>query len=223
MKVLGFDCAGRGCAASVLDGDRVLAARALDMERGQSERLVPLIAAVLADANLAPADLDLIAVTTGPGGFTGIRIGLACARGLALATGKPAVGVTNFEAAAAAVPPEARDGRSLVAVIELKRAEFYLQVFSPSGPAQGDGALVAKDALAAFLPRGALLLAGDAAARLAPLLRRHDVALAPGTSRADAGRVALLGRARFKAEGAAPLRPLYLRAPDTTKPRVASP
>ena len=99
LKVLGFDCAGSGCAAAVLAGDRVVARRAEKLERGQAARLMPLIAETLKEAGLVPADLDLIAVTTGPGGFTGIRIGLAAARGLALAAGIPAVGVSNFAAA----------------------------------------------------------------------------------------------------------------------------
>src|SRR5665213_4622386 len=77
MNVLGFDCAGRGCSAAVLRGDTVLASRAEPMERGQAEKLMPLIVETLAAAGVAATALDLVAVTTGPGGFTGVRIGLA--------------------------------------------------------------------------------------------------------------------------------------------------
>ena len=220
FKVLGFDCAGRGCAAAVLAGANVLARRAESMERGQAERLMPLIAETLKEAGLAPGELDLIAVTTGPGGFTGIRIGLAAARGLALATGIPAAGVSNFAAAAAAVPPQVREGRVLVAAIESKREEFYLQAFAASGEALGAGALVHPRDLEAFLPAGKLLLTGDAAARLLPRLKHRDAEIAAGSGPPDPAAVARLGLALWQKGEAAPPRPLYLRAPDTTSPRA---
>src|SRR5690242_5133699 len=114
MKVLGLDSAGGQCAVAVLDGERVAAARAEAMVHGQAERLLPLIAETLAAAGVTPAALDLIAVTTGPGSFTGIRIGLAAARGLALATGRTVTGVGVFDVYAASVPPTTRQGCKLV-------------------------------------------------------------------------------------------------------------
>lgn len=221
MKILGFDCAGRGCAVAVLDGELVLAVRREDMERGQAERLMPMISQALATAGLAPDNLDLIAVTTGPGGFTGIRIGLATARGLALATGVPSVGVSNFAALAEAVPPDRRGGRALVAAIESKREELFLQSFAASGPPLSEGRQIHPRDVAAFLPKGALLLAGDAASRLATHLQGRDVVLAPGTGAVDPALVVRCGAAIFQAEGAVPPRPLYLRAPDTTTPKAA--
>ncbi|SRR5579875_420785 len=220
MKVLGLDSAGGRCAVAVLDGERIAAARAEAMVRGQAERLMPLIAAALAAAGVAPAALDLIAVTTGPGSFTGIRIGLAAARGLALATGRPAIGVGVFDAYAQAVPPTARGGRTLAVAVESKRDEFYLRVFAAGGaspPAQ-----VSPRDVAAWLPQGPLLLAGDAAARLQAQLSGRDVAVAAGTEAVDPALVARLGRARHAAGDAAPPRPFYLRAADTTTPRRAA-
>jgi tRNA threonylcarbamoyladenosine biosynthesis protein TsaB len=220
FKVLGFDCAGRGCAAAVLAGGSVLARRAESMERGQAERLMSLIAETLKEAGLAPGELDLIAVTTGPGGFTGIRIGLAAARGLALAAGIPAAGVSNFAASAASVPPPARGARVLVAAIESKREEFYLQAFAASGAARGEGALVHPRDLEAFLPAGRLLLTGDAAARLLPWLKHRDAVIAEGSGPPDPVVVARLGLELWQKGEAPPPRPLYLRAPDTTAPRA---
>src|SRR5579862_6116166 len=191
-KVLGFDCAGRGCAAAVLAGGRVAASLAETMERGQAERLMPLIAETLKEAGLSPGELDLIAVTTGPGGFTGIRIGLAAARGLALAAGVPAAGVSNFAACAASVPPDSRQGRALVVAIESKREEFYLQVFAADGKA-GEAAQIHPRQLESFLPAGPLLLAGDAAARLLPWLKQRDAQIAAGSGPPDPADVALLG------------------------------
>jgi tRNA threonylcarbamoyladenosine biosynthesis protein TsaB len=165
VSVLGIDSAGSACSAAVLSGGRVLARRFAAMARGQAEALMPMIAAVLEEAGLAVAALDLIAVTIGPGAFTGLRIGLAAARGLALASGVPALGITSFAAVAAQVPLEGRHGRSLVVALESKRTELYLQAFAADGAALGKGALVAPEQWPSFVPLGPLLLAGDAAAK----------------------------------------------------------
>jgi tRNA threonylcarbamoyladenosine biosynthesis protein TsaB len=221
MKVLGIDSAGSQCAATVLDDERVLAARAETMARGQAERLLPLIAETLAVAGVAPAALDFVAVTTGPGSFTGIRIGVAAARGLALAAGRPAIGVGVFEAYAAAVLPAARRGRTLVVAVESKRDELYLQTFAADGAASAAQVLPA--AAAAWLPPGPLLLAGDAAARLWTALGGREAEIAPDTAAVDPGLVARLGRAHYLAGRREPPRPFYLRAPDTTRPCRAAP
>ena len=100
------------------------------MERGQAEILLPMIAAVLADARYRrrPRSM-LIGVATGPGSFTGLRIAIAAARGLALATGVPAIGITRFAAIAARFPPSHRGGRSLLVALDTKRDDFFLQLF----------------------------------------------------------------------------------------------
>jgi tRNA threonylcarbamoyl adenosine modification protein YeaZ len=94
---LGFDTSAAHCAAALLSGERVLAARADEMARGQAERLVPLLEEVLAEAGAAWRDLDRIGVGIGPGNFTGIRIAVATARGLSLSLGIPSVGINAFE------------------------------------------------------------------------------------------------------------------------------
>ena len=221
VSVLGIDSAGNACSAAVLSGGRVLSRRFAAMARGQAEALMPMIAAALAEAGRAADALDLIAVTVGPGAFTGLRIGLAAARGLALASGVRALGITSFAAVAAQVPLEARHGRSLVVALESKRSELYLQAFAADGAALGEGALVAPEQWPGFVPAGPLLLAGDAAPRLAAALADRNPALAPGAGLADAADVARLAAAAWR-PGLRPLppRPLYLRAPDTTAPRL---
>lgn len=221
MKVLGLDSAGSQCAVAVLDGERVAAARAEAMAHGQAERLVPLIAETLMAAGIAPAALDLIAVTTGPGSFTGIRIGLAAARGLALATGRTVIGIGVFDAYAASVPAAARQGRTLVVAVESKREEFYVQPFAAAGAASAPPAQVHPHDLAAWLPPGPLLLAGDAAERLRANVTARDIAVAPGTNAVDAAWVGRLGRQQANGGATEPPRPFYLRAPDTTTPRRA--
>jgi len=222
VNVLAFDCAGRGCAVAVVADGRVTARRSLAMERGQAEALMPLIAATLGDAGVAIGEVGLLAVTVGPGAFTGLRIGLAAARGLALATGLPLIGITGFDAAAAAVPPPLRAGRPLVVALDSKRDEIFVQCFAAYGPALGEGALVAPDRASAMVPPGPILLAGDAAELLAPWLGAR-AAIAPGTAQPDPAIIARLALGRWRpGEHPAPPGPLYLRAPDTTEPRRAS-
>ncbi len=177
---------------------------------------MPMIKSVLEEASLGVVMLDLIAVTTGPGSFTGLRTGLAAARGLALAGGIPLLGVTSFEAAAETARGEA-GRRPLVVALESKREELFLQCFDDAGP--GKPALVAPAAWCGFVPRTAFVLAGDGAQRLAAALGRADATIAPAAGPVDAAIVARLGGARWRpGTRPAPPAPLYLRAPDTTQP-----
>ena len=105
---LGFDTSAAHCAAALLQGDRLLAERREEMARGQAERLMPLLQELLDGAGVAWRDLAVIGCGTGPGNFTGIRISIAAARGLALALGIPAVGVSATEAAACGLPRPCR-------------------------------------------------------------------------------------------------------------------
>lgn len=227
MKILAFDCAGNSCSAAVLDGARVAARRFSAMARGQAEALMPMIEAVLAEARIDLAAIDLIGVTTGPGGFTGLRIALATAHGLALASGIPAVGVSCFAAVAAALPAEPgseKAARSLVVALESKREELFLQSFAPTA---GPPALVAPDRWASWVPGGPLLLAGDGAPRLIQTLALapggRPMTLAPGPGLPDAVDVARVAALSWRpGEHPPPPQPLYLRAPDTTSP-VAPP
>ena len=104
MRILAIDTALEACAAGIIEmPDRVLAEESVAMARGHAEALMPLLARVMNRAALGFPDLDRIAVTVGPGSFTGLRVGIAAARGIALAASKPAVGVSTL-AAFAAVP-----------------------------------------------------------------------------------------------------------------------
>ena len=126
--ILGFDTSAAHCAAALLCGDRVIAARVEPMEKGQAERLVPMLEEVLAEGGTGWQDLAALAVCTGPGNFTGVRIAVATARGLALGLGIPAIGVTLLEARAAGA-----DGPVTV-VEDARRGEVYVQRF-PGGAA----------------------------------------------------------------------------------------
>ncbi|MEC9197503.1 MAG: tRNA (adenosine(37)-N6)-threonylcarbamoyltransferase complex dimerization subunit type 1 TsaB [Pseudomonadota bacterium] len=120
---LAFDTSAAHCAAALLQGDRLVAARADAMSRGQAERLMPLLEEVLAEGGCAWSDLAVIGVGVGPGNFTGIRISVSAARGLALALEIPAVGVSTLEALALDAP------RPVRTVVNAPRDQLYEQGF----------------------------------------------------------------------------------------------
>lgn len=224
--VLAMDAAGAACSAALWREGRVRARRLERMRRGQSERLVPMIQEVMSEAGSGYADLDVIAVTVGPGGFTGVRIGLATARGLALALGRPLVGISNFLALAAAARAEAPPDRLIAAMIDAKRRDLYVQVFTPELAPHGEPAAVLPESLEAFLPPGALVLVGDgvdqALGALAGGGRDLVVSAVPGV--VDAAQVAdLVGTGAVSGAASERPQPLYLRPPDVTLPERTAP
>src|SRR5436309_15579980 len=133
MRVLAIDTALEACSAAVFDTNSGIAAsETRGMARGHAEQLMPLVARVMNKAGLEFADLDRIAVTTGPGSFTGLRVGISAARGIALAAGKPAIGLSTL-AGLAAPYIAADDSMPVVAAIDAHHDNIYLQVFGPSG------------------------------------------------------------------------------------------
>ena len=195
--VLAFDTSAAHCAAALVRGDTVLAARAEDMAKGQAERLMPLLEELLAEAGLGWHDLDAIGVGTGPGNFTGVRISVAAARGLALGLGIPAVGVTALEAAAHGLP------RPLVVAEDARRGEVYCQSFTP---APGEARLVQLDAVPA------LPVTGSAATPVSALTGAS--VLPPALPLAEA--IARIAAAR-SLPSPRPA-PFYLRAADAAPP-----
>lgn len=216
--VLALDAAGLVCSAAVTVGDAITYAERLACRFGQAEQLLPMVDRALRRAGLQPTSLDFIAVTLGPGSFTGIRIGLAAAKGIALATGTPLIGVTSFEAAAVAFTK--RDDLLLVA-LESRREELYVQLFDPRCDPVSQPAAMSPLALADFvnatigtLP---LVVVGDAAQRAGMSLSERADTTILENSAADAistSRAALRRLARGKESGTA--RPLYLTPPAVT-------
>lgn len=208
MIVLGLDTCLAACSVAVRDGARVLAWRSEVMARGHQERLAPMAERVMAEAGLAFARLERIGVTVGPGSFTGLRVGLAFAKGLSSALGVPLAGVSALEALAA-------EAEGLVfAAVDARRDQVYLQAFEDGRPLMAPDVLelgVAAARVAEIAAGRQLTLVGSGA----PLL----VALAPGArlltpEGADARLVAALAARRDPV----PVRPLYLRAPDARLP-----
>lgn len=222
MRVLAIDTALEACAAAVLDSasGAIAAHESLTMQRGHAEALMPLIQRVMARAGLGFGELDRIAVTTGPGSFTGLRVGIAAARGLGLAAGKPVVGLTTLAAFAAPLIA-ANDTLPVVVAIDARHDHVYLQVFGPGGRTLVAPRLCPlRDALRAAAG-GAARLTGNAAEILAKAWPAGEKPPSKIEQRGapDIDWVARLGAAAQ--ESTAPPKPLYLRAPDA-QPQNAS-
>ena len=216
--VLAFDSAGGACSAALLRDGALVARRWEEMDRGHGEVLMPMIETVTADCGYAA--LDLICVGTGPGGYTGLRIAIAAARGLALATGLPVLGVDNLQLHQQQVC-RAHPGRGCAVILETRRADFYLQTFAADGTSLDAPSVVTADAVAERLAlRGpGLVLAGDAATRFAETGAASDDAWAGLVQQhADSAELAMLGARRFSEATHTPLSPLYLRPPDVSPP-----
>jgi tRNA threonylcarbamoyl adenosine modification protein YeaZ len=222
MRVLAIDTALEACSAAVLDTERagVIAYESLPMQRGHAEALIPLIARVLESARLSFAELDRIAVTTGPGSFTGLRVGISAARGIALAANKPAVGLSTLAAFAAPLIA-ADDTLPVVVAIDARHDHVYCQVFGPGGRTLVTPRLVPLHEALRAAATGAPRLTGTAANMLAaawPDGVRPPSAVEQRQA-PDIGWVARLGAAA--AETGLPPKPLYLRAPDAQPQNAA--
>lgn len=205
MIVLAIDTCLFACSVAVVDGERVLARRVEPMSRGHQERLAPLVQEAMVEAGLGFDQLERIGVTVGPGSFTGLRVGLAFAKGLAAALAIPAVGVGSLEALA---EPETGN---VVAVLDAKRGQVYLQAFSGGVSVSAPDALPIETAAARLAEFAPDILIGTGAALLADVRPGVRVIEADVT---DPVAVARLAASR----PVVPPRPLYLRAPDAKLP-----
>ena len=190
--VLAFDTSAAHCAAALLSGDRVLESRVEEMATGQADRLLPLLEEMLAGAGIHWRNLAVIGVGTGPGNFTGVRISVAAARGLALGLGIPAMGVTTFEAMALGA------ARPVLVRLDARRGHVYAQVF---GDAPSAARLISTEEEAPTPPGTTVLGFGSDAAPRDPL----------------AVAIARIARDRLGEPHARPA-PFYLRGADALPP-----
>lgn len=209
MIVLAIDTAGVDCSAAVYDGTerRLLAERTEMIGRGHAEKLMATIDAALDDAGLPLSKVERIAVTIGPGSFTGIRVGVAAARGLALSLGIEAVGVSTL-AVLAGMAQET--GKPVLAAIDAKRAEVYVQPFSADRQPLAEPDMVSLDRFRAMAANGQWQLVGSAAALLADPQAETEK---------DRFAIAIVARLGADATAVGKPKPLYLRGPDA-KPQT---
>ena len=208
-RILALDAALARCSAAVVVDGEVIAERHQDVARGHAALLPVLAQAVLAQAGLAPPLLQLIAVTVGPGSFTGLRAGLALAHGIALAAGVPLVGVSVGEALAEAFPHLGR--RALWSAIDSRRGRVFLE---------RDGRVTALALDNLPRPDGPVAIAGDAAIAVAARLAAREVDVMLTDARLPLGRhIAQVGQRRLA--GDLPPRaaqPIYVDPPEARLP-----
>jgi tRNA threonylcarbamoyladenosine biosynthesis protein TsaB len=230
--LLAIDTAGSACSVAVGCGPALLAAECRAMRHGHAEALLPMIDRVMGAAALAPAALDGVAVAVGPGGFTGIRVGLGAAHGIALALTARLIGVTSFAAviaslASAASVPGAP--KAVLVALDSRRDDLYVQLFDRADAEPlAEPAAVLPDALAdyvaGFVGAAPLLIAGDMAEQAEAVLGGHfDVAIVADSAPDARGVLAAALRQIERDPAGSPPRPLYLRPPDVTMPMRRGP
>ncbi len=223
MNILALDTAMSACSVALWRDGGVCARRLERMERGQSEALMPMVVEIMAGAGEDFSGIDLLAVTVGPGAFTGLRIGLAAARGMALAAGLPCLGATTLEVVAHGAAANGLNGRPLLVALDSKRDDVFAQAFaaglSPLGPPR---ALPAGDLPALIGSAGSAVVAGDASAPAAAALAEAGIEteISSALGVPDAAVLAEIAYRRWRAgETAAMPSPLYLRPPDAAIPK----
>jgi tRNA threonylcarbamoyladenosine biosynthesis protein TsaB len=222
-RILAIDTALPAVSVCVLDeGEREpVAAQSVAMEKGNAEALMPMIEKLMAQVQGGFASLDRVAVTVGPGSFTGIRIGVAAARGIALARGLDVVGVSTLAAFAAPLLVGDADG-IVAAAIDARHGHVYFSAYGPGGHILTSPRILAVKEACRLLGGGRVRAAGSGAVLLREeaALTGGDIAVANGAPAPDILAVARLGLAASPDN--APARPIYLKAPDAQPAKRSS-
>jgi tRNA threonylcarbamoyladenosine biosynthesis protein TsaB len=229
MKVLALDTALGACSVAIAVDGRLVSSAHEELARGHAERLFDLVAACEIEAGLTAKDMDRLAVTIGPGTFTGLRVGLAAAKGMALATGKPLMGLNTLHLVALGAGGEGLTGPDKVLLtFDARRGEVYHQLFDSDlaplslpqiGTVEEAAALaeqtIAEQAIVSAAAR--LLLVGTGSQVVQPLLGSKGI-LSQASEQPHAAALALFCDAQEDLSAYAP-DPLYLRAPDAKPPK----
>ena len=225
MNILALDTSMGACSAAVLcatDGARTLHARQVEMPRGHAEALMPMVQEVMAEAGLEPHDLDVIAATVGPGSFTGVRIAIAAARGLALVTKAELFGTDSLTVMARAALMGGAEPKGPFAVAaDARRGMAYFGLYDEGGGKLDGPLLIAPDDAVNLLPESLHLAVGNGAQFLADAAAGQNRALEPALGALQPNAAALAEIALESGETCANLRPLYLRPPDA-KPQATA-
>lgn len=227
MNILAFDTCFNACSVAVGIEARgaieSVAERYEEMASGQAERLITMIAEVLAEAGITMAEVDIIAVTTGPGTFTGTRIGIAAAKGLALDRAIPVVGLSSLQVIAREIAFSASPHCDICVAVDVRRDELYVQFFDKSGLIARSGpALMTVKQLQEIVRLRDVILAGSGATLIAGHGAQQPLGYIAMPTALPRARYALDLLPPGTPQGIQPIFPLYLRAPDA-KPSSAAP
>ncbi|HTC84298.1 MAG TPA: tRNA (adenosine(37)-N6)-threonylcarbamoyltransferase complex dimerization subunit type 1 TsaB [Rhizomicrobium sp.] len=213
MKILAVDTALGACSVALLNDEKVLAHLIEPMDRGHAERLAPMVDEAMKAAKVEFSSLDRLAVTTGPGTFTGQRVGLAFMRGLRLALKLPLTGITTLEAIATAATAETANAKA-AAIHDARREEAYLLLKDGAAVVQQPAVMPFQDAVEYIRTFGACALAGTGAkAAVQELGQGFELSTIRQPDALWVARLAVQRPAAANAPG-----PLYLRAPDAKLP-----
>jgi len=210
--ILGFDTSLMALSVAVVQGPEVLANRTVEGVRDHAERLPGLIDEMIDEAGKAFSDISRIAVTVGPGGFSGLRVGLAHARGMALVLGCPVIGIGTLEALVAGCRTEG----PVIAAIDARRGELYIQTFDANRAPLNPPQALSPQAAAHEYTGDSATIVGTGRALLLDALPPEALATDGGTDFPDAADVARLAVGRLAGDG--PPQPLYIRPPDAKLP-----
>jgi tRNA threonylcarbamoyladenosine biosynthesis protein TsaB len=219
VRVLAVDTTTERGSVAVTQDDSVSGEVRIASPDGHSRRLLPVIDFLLGALDLKPGDVDAFAVVTGPGSFTGLRVGLSTVQGLALGSGRPCLGVSALDVLAARI---AGASAVSVAVMNAGRGEVYGALYDDEGRAVGAATVEAPERLVDRTPEVAAFVGEGAERHRELILSLRPRAFFPARSLFLAGTLGRLAARRIKrGEGIAPadLRPLYLREPDIRRPR----
>jgi tRNA threonylcarbamoyladenosine biosynthesis protein TsaB len=218
MNILALDTSMGACSAALVTGSgnaRRVFARGERMARGHAEALMPMVDAIMRESGTAFAALDRIAATTGPGSFTGVRIAISAARGLALVTTAKLFASDSLTVMAR----EARDrsvtgGAPFAVAVDARRGMLYLGLYDEAARRGSGPLLIAPDDAANLLPEGLRIAVGSGAVRLAEAAGRRGVLITAELADLEPNAATLAVLAEESGETVRALRPLYLRPPD---------
>ncbi|MEZ5918563.1 MAG: tRNA (adenosine(37)-N6)-threonylcarbamoyltransferase complex dimerization subunit type 1 TsaB [Alphaproteobacteria bacterium] len=222
--ILAIDTAMNACSVACYNAESGnIRVRSVPMPRGQAESLVPMVQEVVDEAGLAFEALGVVVTTTGPGAFTGLRVGLSAAKSFALALDVPLWGVSTFQVLALAYIKKYPETEGFTVLIETKREDFYIQSFDAKGSALSEPLSMRAEDIAAGHPAGSIFI-GDAVARFKGMLKHDIFKYVEGFDFPDPSVMVKAFtdpkmREAFFAKGVSPL---YLRAPDVSFPKVSA-
>ena len=215
MNILALDTSMGACSTALLRHDGVLFARQERMTRGHAEALMPMVADVMSESGVAFAALDRIGATTGPGSFTGVRIAISAARGLALVTGAKLFGVDSLSVMAKqALTSGIAGGAPFAVAVDARRGMLYFGLYDGAARKLDGPILIAPDDAANLLPGALRTAVGSGAATLAEAAASRGALIAARLLDLEPSATELAALARDSGETVPVLRPLYLRPPD---------
>ena len=215
MNILALDTSMGACSAALLRHDGVLFARQERMTRGHAEALMPMVADVMSESGVAFGALDRIGATTGPGSFTGVRIAISAARGLALVTGAKLFGVDSLTVMAKqALATGIAGGAPFAVAVDARRGMLYFGLYDGAARKLDGPLLIAPDDAANLLPGSLRTAVGSGAATLAEAAASRGALIAAKLPDLEPSATELAALARDSGETVPVLRPLYLRPPD---------